>query len=163
MKAFPIEYRQRVVELSDKGWTTKEIQLALGTSRAWVDSIKRLHKNGKSLEIQSSANHRTSLAVRRGEQIKAQVAKHPGTTLAELQKDLDLSESIWTIWQALRALGLSLKKVTPGRRTKEAGCRTKAGGMESRPNRTRPASTRFPRRDVRHHGDDSALRLGACR
>jgi transposase len=110
MKSYPLEYRHRVVELSAKGWTTREIQQALGVSRAWVDSIKRLQKNGQSLEIKSSANHRTSLAERHGERIKAQIRKHPGTTLAELQKDLGLSESIWTIWQALRALGLSLKK-----------------------------------------------------
>jgi transposase len=110
MKAFPMEYRQRVIELSAKGWTTREIQQGLGVSRAWVDSIKRLQKNGKSLEIKSSANHRTSLAERHGERIKAQIRKHPGTTLRDLQRDLELSESIWTIWQALRALGLSLKK-----------------------------------------------------
>jgi transposase len=110
MKAFPMEYRQRVIELSAKGWTTREIQQALGVSRAWVDSIKRLQKNGKSLAIKSSANHRTSLAERHGERIKARVAAHPGTTLTQLKADLGLSESIWTIWQALRALGLSLKK-----------------------------------------------------
>lgn len=79
MKAFPMEFRQRVVELSGKGWTTKEIQQALGVSRAWVDSIKRLQKNGKSLEIKSSANYRTSLAERHGDRIQAQVERRSGT------------------------------------------------------------------------------------
>ena len=73
MKAYPMEYRQRVVELSAQGWTKKAIREALGVSRAWVDSIKRRQKNGKSLAIRSSANHRTSLAERQGERIAAQV------------------------------------------------------------------------------------------
>jgi transposase len=139
MKAFPMEYRQRVVDLTAAGWTTKEIQQALGVSRAWVDSIKRLTRNGKSLAIQSSANHRTSLAERQGERIAAQVARHPGTTLTQLKTDLGLAESIWTIWQALRALGLSLKK-SPSGRPNRAGRMSPSNGRNGRS--SAPASTR---------------------
>ncbi len=110
MKAYPIEFRLRVVELHAQGWTTRQIQQALGVSRAWVDSIKRLHAAGQPLAVKSSANHRTSLAERQGERLKARVAEHPGTTLADLKADLGLAESIWAIWRALRALGLTLKK-----------------------------------------------------
>ena len=143
MKAFPMEYRQRVIELSAKGWTTREIRQALGVSRAWVDSIKRLQKNGKPLDIKSSANHRTSLAERHGERIKARVAAHPGTTLAELQKDLGLSESIWTIWQALQALGLSLKKSHFGRPNGRGRTSISSGrsGTSSGPGSTRVGSS----------------------
>lgn len=114
MKAHPVEFRHRVVELHNQGWTTKQIQQALGVSRAWVDSIKRLQKAGKPLDIKSSANHRTSLAERQGGRLKARVAEHPGTTLAQLKEDLGLTESIRAIWKALRALGLTLKKSHPG-------------------------------------------------
>lgn len=62
MKAYPVEFRHRVVELHARGWTTRQIQQALGVSRAWVDSIKRLHAAGQPLAVKSSANHRTSLA-----------------------------------------------------------------------------------------------------
>ena len=143
MKAFPMEFRQRVVELSGKGWTTKEIQQALGVSRAWVDSIKRLQKNGKSLEIKSSANYRTSLAERHGDRIQAQVERHPGTTLAEIRNELGLSESIWTIWQALRALGLSLKKSRYRRRSGTGRTSHSSGrsGRSSGPGSTRTGSS----------------------
>src|SRR6202008_1684948 len=110
MRAYPLEFRHRVVELHGQGWTTQAIQQALGVSRAWVDSIKRLHAAGKPLAIKSSANHRTSLADRPGERLKARVAEHAGTTRAELKADLGLAESIWAVWKALRALGLTLKK-----------------------------------------------------
>ena len=143
MKAFPMEYRQRVVDLTAAGWTTKEIQQALGVSRAWVDSIKRLTKNGKSLEIKSSANHRTSLAERHGDRIQAQVEQHPSITLAEIKNELGLSESIWTIWQALRALGLSLKKSHSGPRSGTGRTSHSSGrsGRSSGPGSTRPGSS----------------------
>ena len=114
MKAYPVEFRHRVVELHGQGWTTQEIRQALGVSRAWVDSIKRLHAAGRPLDVKSSANRRTSLAQRQGERLTARVAEHPGTTLAQLQQDLGLTESIWTIWKALRTLGLTLKKRPSG-------------------------------------------------
>lgn len=143
IKEIPREYRQRVVVLTAQGWTTKAIQEALGVSRAWVDSIKRLQKSGLSLDIRSSANHRNSLAERQGERIAAWVAEHPGTTLAQLKADLGLAESIWTIWQTLRALGLSLK--TPGGRAGAAGCRPKTGRVAGRSHRPRPEPVRLPR------------------
>ena len=151
MKAYPVEYRQRVVELSAQGWTTKAIREALGVSRAWVDSIKRRQKNGKSLAIRSSANHRTSLAERQGERIAAQVQQHPGTTLTQLKADLGLSESIWTIWQALRALGFSLKKSRSGRRSKTGRTSQSNGpsGRSSGPASTRVGSSSSTRPSVR--------------
>lgn len=109
MKAYPVEYRRRVIEPREQGWSSVRIAEALGVSRAWVDSIRRLHAAGQPLEPKSRVNHRTSLAERQGERIKARVAAHPGTTLADLRRDLGLDESIWTIWHALRALGLSLR------------------------------------------------------
>ena len=150
MKAYPMEYRQRVVELSGQGWTTKEIQQALGVSRAWVDSIKRLQKNGKPLDIKSSANHRTSLAERQGERIQARVAAHPGTTLAQLKADLGLSESIWTIWQALQALGLSLKKSRSGRSSGPGRTSNSNGpnGRSSKRGSTRVGSSSSTRRSA---------------
>jgi transposase len=117
MKAYPVEFRYRVVELHRQGWTTKQIRQALGVSRAWVDSIKRLHAADQPLAIRSPANHRTSLAKRQGGRLTARVAEHPGTTLAQLKDDLGLTESIWAIWKALRALGLTLKKTTAAKLT----------------------------------------------
>jgi len=125
MKAYPVDYRHRVVELHGQGWTTRDIQEALGVSRAWVDSIKRLHAAGKSLDVKSRANKRTSLATRQGDRLKARIAEHPGTTLADLKTDLGLTESVWSIWRAVRALGLSLKK-SPSSRPSGTG-RTSSG------------------------------------
>jgi transposase len=139
MKAYPVEYRRRVIELRGQGWSSVRIAEALGVSRAWVDSIRRLHAAGQPLEPKSRANHRTSLAQRQGERIKARVAAHPGTTLADLKRDLGLDESIWAIWHALRALGLSLKKRrwspgnAPDRTSPPAGPDGRSSGPASTP------------------------------
>jgi transposase len=151
MKAYPVEYRRRVVELSGHGWTTREIQDALGVSRAWVDSIKRLAAAGKPLDVKSRANKRTSLATRQGERLKARVAEHPGTTLADLKKDLGLTESVWSIWRAVRALGLSLKKSysSPRSATGRTSFRPGPSGRSSAPGSTRGGWSSSTRRSAR--------------
>jgi transposase len=143
MKAYSVEFRHRVVQLHKQGWSTQQIQQALGVSRAWVDSIKRLHAAGQPLDIKSSANHRTSLAERQGERLKARVAEYPGTTLADLKQDLGLTESIWAIWKALHALGLSLKKSPSGppSRIARTSSANAPSGRSSAPGSTRTASS----------------------
>jgi transposase len=110
MKAYPVEFRHRVIALTQQGMKSPEIARVLGVSGSWVTSIRRLHEAGRSLEPKSSANHRKSLAQREGERLLAQVAAHPGTTLEDLKRDLNLPDTTVNIWYALRALGLSLKK-----------------------------------------------------
>ena len=81
MKTHPVEYRQRILALTDDGLTSAEVAAVLGVSTAWVRSIKRRHAAGLSLVPKSRANRRTSLAGREGDRIRARVAEHPGTTL----------------------------------------------------------------------------------
>lgn len=150
MKSYPVEYRHRVIDLHRQGWTTREIREALGVSRAWVDSIKRLHAAGKPLGPKSRANHRPSLAKRQGDRIASRVAAPPGTTLEDLKNDLRLPDSVATISRAVRALGLSLKK-SPSSRPSGAG-RTSprpgpSGGSSARGS-TRVASSSSTRRSA---------------
>ena len=114
MITYPAEYRYRVVALSEEGMSSAEIAEVLGVSSSWVDSVKRLHQSGRPLEPKSRANKRQSLAQREGERLRARVAEHPGTTLEDLKRDLNLNASISNIWYALRTLGLSLKKKHSG-------------------------------------------------
>jgi transposase len=115
MKTLPVEYRYRVVALTADGYTTSEIAEVLGTSAAWVRSIKALHRSGRPLEPKSKANKRQSLAEREGGRIRAQVNEKPGTTLEDLRRDLGLSTSVSNLWNALRDLKISLKKSRSGR------------------------------------------------
>ena len=115
MKTLSVEYRYRVVQLTEEGYSTAEVVEALGVSPSWVRSIKALHRAGESLAPKSKANHRRPLADREGDRIRDRVREKPGTTLADLRRDLGLTTSISNLWNALRALGLSLKKSRSGR------------------------------------------------
>ena len=110
MEAYPVEFRHRVIALTQQGKKSPEIAEVLGVTGSWVTSIQRLHAAGGSLEPKSRANRRQSLARREESRLRARVAEHPGTTLEDLKRDLNLKDSISNIWHALRALGLSLKK-----------------------------------------------------
>jgi transposase len=142
MKTLPVEYRLRVIALTEEGYTTSEIAEVLGTSGAWVRSIKALHRSGRSLAPKSRANKRTSLAEREGERIRAQVKAKPGSTLEDLKRDLELSVSISSLWYALRDLKISLKKSpsTPPSRSGPTSPPPARTGKSSRPRSTRPAS-----------------------
>ena len=112
MKTLPVEFRHRVIALTDEGQTSSEIAEALDVSAAWVRSIKKLHDSGQPLEPKSRANKRRSLAQREGDRIRAQVAAKPSTTLEDLKRELNLNTSISNLWNALHELKLSLKKKT---------------------------------------------------
>src|SRR6478735_8223777 len=100
MKTYPVEYRERVIALTEEGLTSTEVAEALGVSGSWVNSIKRLHRAGRPLAPKSRANERRSLAKRDGERIQARIAEHPGGTLEDLKRDLNLNASIANIGYA---------------------------------------------------------------
>lgn len=135
MRTYPIEFRYRVVALTQEGMKSPEIAKVLGVSGSWVTSIRRLHEAGRPLEPKSRANHRQSLAQREGERLRAQVAKHPGSTLEDLKRDLQLKDTIYNIWYALKALGLSLKKNDSRQRTGSARRRSSTRALARPANR----------------------------
>ena len=134
MKTLPVEFRQRVIALTEEGSTAGEIAEVLDVSAAWVRSIKKLHASGQPLEPKSRANKRRSLAEREGDRIHAQVAAKPGTTLEDLKRDLKLTTSISNLWNALQELKLSLKKrrSTPPSKTGPMSPPTAPSGRSSR-------------------------------
>ena len=135
MEAYPVEYRRRVIALTEQGKTSGEIARVLGVTSSWVRSIKRLHRSGRPLEPKSRANRRRSLAQREGERIRSRVTAHPGTTLEDLKRDLQLDVSIANLWYALKELGLSLKKkrLTPPSRIGPMSSSSGRPGKSSKP------------------------------
>ena len=135
MKTLPVEYRHRVLALTEEGYTTSEIAEVLGTSGAWVRSIKALHKAGRPLDPKSRANKRKPLAEREGERIRARIRAKPGSTLEDLKRDLKLTVSISCLWYALRDLKISLKKSpsTPPSRSVPTSPPPARTGKSSRP------------------------------
>jgi transposase len=143
MRAYPVEFRQRVIALSQQGMKSVEIAKMLGVTSSWVDSIKRLHAAGKPLEPKSRANKRKSLAQREGDRLRARVAANVGTTLEDLKRDLNLTDSISNIWYALQALRITLKKKRSGPANATAPTSSNSGpsGKSSKRASTRSVSS----------------------
>ncbi len=150
MRTLPVEYRRRAIALTEDGYTTSEIAEVLGTSPAWVRSIKALHRSGRPLEPKSKANKRVSLAQREGDRIRAQVKEKPGTTLGDLKRDLGLNTSISNLWNALRDLKISLKKSRSGPPSRTGPTSPPPGrsGLSRRPASTPAASSSSTRRSA---------------
>jgi transposase len=53
MPTLPVEFRYRVVALTEQSHSADEIAEVLGASAAWVRSIRRLHESGESLALKS--------------------------------------------------------------------------------------------------------------
>lgn len=115
MKTYPAEYRYRVVQLTEDGYSTAEVVEVLGVSPSWARSIKALYRDGKPLAPKSKANRRRSLADREGDRLRARAREKPGTTLDDLRRDLGPKTSVSDLRTALRAFGSSLKKSRSGR------------------------------------------------
>src|SRR5205809_7440245 len=147
MKTLPVEFRHRVIALTEEGSTSSEIAEVLGVSAAWARSIKKLHAPGQPLEPKSRANGRRSLARREGERIRARVAAKPSTTLEDLKRDLKLDTPISNLWSALRELKLGLKKrrPVPPSGTGPMSPPTAPSGTSSRPGSTPAASPSWTR------------------
>ena len=135
MPQLPVEFRHRVVALTEQAMTADEIAEVLGVSAVWVRSIKRLHEAGESLEPKSRANKRQSLAQREGDRIRTQIAAKPSSTLEDLKRDLNLNTSISNLWYALQDLKISLKKSpsTPPSKTDPMWLSNGPRGKSSRP------------------------------
>jgi transposase len=135
MKTLPVEFRHRVIALTEEGLTASEIAEILDVSGTWVRSIKKIHKSGLPLEPKSRANKRRSLAQREGERIRAQIKAKPGTTLEDLKSELNLKTSVSNLWYALKELKHSLKKkrFTPPSKTGPMSSSTAPSGKSSPP------------------------------
>lgn len=125
MKAYPVEFRQRIVALTAEGMDATEIAEVLGVTATWVRIIRRLHESGQPLDVKSSRNKRRSLAEREGERIRAHIEAKPSITLEDLKRELKLDTSISNLWNALQTLKLSFKKTAPrGRARTSRRCPT---------------------------------------
>ena len=77
----------------------------------------------------------------------ALIAAHPDRTLAELKDALATPASVPTVWRAVRALGLTVKKNGPPVRTRSAGAATASGANEGLELRDVPHGFRSSFRD----------------
>jgi transposase len=133
-----MDLRERVLADSDAGLTSAQVAAKFTVSPAWVRRLKqRRRQTGEVAPRGGRRGPRPSWDAYAG-RLAGAVRRAPDATLAELRQRLGLAVALSTVWRAVAALGLSVKKKSAARPSRTAPTwrpRGRSGGAAS------PAST----------------------
>jgi transposase len=128
MRAIPLPVRQRILQLYERGKSTREIADAFGFCVAAVRRVRQQFKDRGTFQPQTHlCGRHTLLTDERKDQLLRLLAERPDATLAELGASLDRPFRTSTVDLWLRRLGWTYKKNAVRRRTKPA----RRGGKKS--------------------------------
>jgi len=129
MRAIPLPVRQRILQLYERGKSTREIADFLGFCVAAVRRVRQQFKDRGTVRPQTHlCGRNTLLTDARKDRLQRLLAERPDATLAELGASLDRPFRTSTVDLWLRQLGWTYKKNSVRRRTKPA----RRGGKKSR-------------------------------
>jgi transposase len=122
MRAIPIAIRKRIVQLYERGKTTREIAQFSGFCVAAVRRVRQQFGERGTVEPQTHlCGRKTLLTQERKQRLQQLLAEQPDATLAELGGRLDRRFRTSTIDLWLRRLGWKFKKNSGRRRTRATG------------------------------------------
>jgi transposase len=122
MRAIPVPLRKRILELYERGKSTREIAQFSGFCVAAVRRVRQQFRRRGTLQPQTHlCGRRTLLTEERKERLRKLLSEQPDATLAELGARMDrpFRTSTMDLW--LRQLGWRYKKNSVRRRTEPAG------------------------------------------
>ena len=105
MRAYSMDLRERVLLDSDAGMKAADVAAKYRVSGSWVRLLKQRRRGMLAPHLHTVADL---------------IAAHPDRTLAELKDALATPARVPTVWRAVRALGLTVKKNGPPVRTRSA-------------------------------------------
>jgi transposase len=130
MRAIPIPIRKRILELYDRGRSTREIAQFSGFCVAAVRRVRQQFRQRRTLEPWTHlCGRKTLLTEERKQRLQQLLTEQPDATLAELGARLDRRFRTSTIDLWLRRLGWKFKKNSGRRRTRAPGRRRKKGAL----------------------------------
>lgn len=109
VRTIPKASRKDILDLYDKGLTTRQVATQLQISEPWARRVKQERRELGKVK-NAATRKRTPRWVLEAEQIKAAIKRQPDLTLDELKVELGTSLSRTTLCRALQALKLTLKK-----------------------------------------------------
>ncbi|MEK7787733.1 MAG: helix-turn-helix domain-containing protein [Chloroflexota bacterium] len=111
MRSIPVPVRERILQLYERGKSTREIAAFSGFCVAAVRRVRQQFKTRGTLKPQTHLCGRKSLlTAARKARLQKLVSRQPDATLAELGTRLDRPFGTSTVDIWLRRLGLSCKK-----------------------------------------------------
>jgi transposase len=114
MRAYSMDLRLRVLQDCDAGLSAAQAAAKFRVSASWVRRLlQRRRATGETAPRPSG--RRTPAWAADAQRIRQAVAEAPDATLGELKERLGLAVSLTTLWRAVAALGLTVKKKSRGR------------------------------------------------
>lgn len=130
MRAIPLPVRERMLQLYERGRSTREIAAAFGFCVAAVRRVRQQFKERGTLQPQTHLCGRSTLLTpERQAQLQKLLSAQPDATLAELGASMDRPFRTSTVDLWLRQLGWTYKKNSVRRRTKPPGRGPKARSL----------------------------------
>ena len=120
MRASLMDLRERVLLDSDAGMKAAEVAAKYRVSGSWVRLLKQRRRDTGEVAPRVQRQGRRGMLEPHLHTVADLIAAHPDRTLAELKDALATPASVPTVWRAVRALGLTVKKNGPPVRTRSA-------------------------------------------
>ena len=118
MRAYSMDLRERALLDSDAGMKAADVAAKYRVSGSWVRLLKQRRRETGAVAPRVQRQGRRGLLEPHLHTLAALIAAHPDRTLAELKDALATPASVPTVWRAVRALGLTVKKNGPPVRTR---------------------------------------------
>ena len=118
MQPYSLDLRQRVLADCDRGLTTRAVATKYSVSESWVRRLKQRRRETGEVAPRAADSGPASTWHAYAERLRAAIGETPDATLEELRDRLGLAVALSTLWRAVAALGLSVKKKSRGRRSK---------------------------------------------
>jgi|SRR5579884_962689 len=114
MKPYSMDLRQRVLADCDAGLPTAEVATKYRVSASWVRRLKQRRRDTGVVVPRTTRPGPKPSWDGYASQLRDAVRQTPDATLEELRSRLGLAVALSTLWRACAALGLSVKKKSPG-------------------------------------------------
>ncbi len=110
MHAYSLDLRTRILDDCDRGLTTRAVATKYSVSESWVRRLKQRRRDQGELAPRVPAAGRKPGWPAYADRLRAAIGETPDATLQELRDRLGLAVALSTLWRAVAALGLSVKK-----------------------------------------------------
>ena len=110
MRAYSMDLRERALLDSDAGMKAADVAAKYRVSGSWVRLLKQRRRDTGEVAPRVQRHGRRCMLEPHLHTLAALIAAHPDRTLAELKDTLATPARVPTVWRAVRALGLTVKK-----------------------------------------------------
>ena len=120
MRAYSMDLRERVLRDSEAGLKAADVADRYHVSGSWVRLLKQRHRTTGEVAPRPQRHGPPRKLAAHVHTLQALIDEQPDRTLAELQAALGLAVSLATIWRAVKALDITVKKNGTPHRTRSA-------------------------------------------